>query len=177
MNRNVNHTAYVNRNFADICSHLESDGRSVLSDATDHASQTASNLVVHLEQDLQFFRVDEVVTIKATELVRRSDLQAVMTLEWLADPRKRLLPNLRARLELNAIIPRGPSATTAISVIGKFDPPAGLFQRLEAALITRRVVDAAAHSFIETMAEVLEEQLPAPPPRKAPRSPGSTSVR
>lgn len=155
MERRVQHTAYVDRPFADVCRVLEAADCTVLARATANASSHADQLVIHLDRDLPFFHVDEVVTIKTSPLVRHSEERASIGLRWKADRRKRLLPNLDAKLTIHALIQSGPNAVTALSIVGAFLPPTNLFRRVDEALFTRRLLDAVAHSFLDSVADIL----------------------
>lgn len=153
--RRVRHTAYVSRPFEAICEDLERSGTGILVNATKNARSRADHLVIDLDQDLPFFHIDETVTIAASELERQGPEFACMKLRWHADRRKRLLPNFAAELQIHAVIQSGPSATTAVSVVGDFEPPNNLIRRLDEALFTRRLVEAVALSFVNTVADLL----------------------
>lgn len=159
MERRVQHTAYLELPFLVVCDHLARFGNSVLARATDNASSHADHLVIHLDRDLPFFHIDETVTMTPSELMKHDDQLATIDLQWHADRRKRLLPNLDAKLMVHALIQSGPHATTALSIDGAFDPPASIFRRLDEALFTRRVLDAVAHTFLDSVAAIIRTDL------------------
>ena len=165
MERRVQHTKYLELPFDVVCDRLAMAGQSVLVRATDNASSHADHLVIHLDQDLPFFHIDETVTITASELVRHNDQLATIDLRWHADRRKRLLPNLEAKLLVHALIQSGPHATTAVSIDGAFDPPSTIFRRFEEALFTRRLIDAVAHTFLDTVAAIIRADLTQQAPK------------
>jgi hypothetical protein len=95
--------------------------------------------------------------------------RAVMILDWSADRRHRILPNLEARLLIDNVIPRGVNATTALSVVGSFHPPSSFVRRVEQAVFTRRVLDTIVEAFVDSVAEVLLRDLPPQIPENVTR--------
>jgi hypothetical protein len=153
--RRIHHTVYVNKAFQSVCSDLEQMGPAILARATSNASSRADKLVIQGDQTLAFFHAEERVTIAPASLESRGPEFASVSLHWDADRRKRLLPSLDAELQVHAIIQSGPSATTAISVVGDFQPPENLIRRLDE-MLSRRVIEAVALSFVKTVADMLE---------------------
>lgn len=157
MERRIRHTAYVDLPFEDVCRRLADSGDRVLARATANASSRADHLVIHLDKGLRFFHLDELVTITASPLVRQGVEMASMDLNWHADRRKRLLPNLDAELLVHPLIQSGPNATTALSIVGVFAPPSSIFRRVDEALFTRHLIDAVAKTFIDSVTRILAD--------------------
>lgn len=155
MANQIRHTAYLNLVFDAVCQKLADDAGNILARATANASSHADHLVIHLDKELRFFRLDENVTITASALDRADNDVARMDLDWHADRRRRLLPNLDAELLIHPLIQTGPNATTALSIVGVFEPPSGIFRRIDEALFTRRIMDAVAQSFIASVARIV----------------------
>ncbi|MFT7601020.1 MAG: hypothetical protein ACI8TP_003970 [Acidimicrobiales bacterium] len=161
MERRVQHTAHLDWPFAEVCAVLENRGSTLLAEATKNAAADADNLVVEIEADLHFFHLDEDVSIVAGHLVRHSAERASLVLDWRAETRTRVLPNIDADLIVHAIIPRGQHAVTAISIVGNFAAPHGLIRGLEQVWFTRRVLDRVVVSFIDSLVRLIELELNA----------------
>lgn len=159
MDRRVQHTAYLNFGFQVVCDQLERHADSLLRDATEKATSHADHLVLEVDRDLAFFEPSESVRVSFSSLERTSPELASMGLDWHAARHKRILPHLDATLLIHAVIQSGPSAVTALSVVGEFAPPSSLFRRFDEALFTRRVLDAAVHKFLQSVVSLLQERL------------------
>lgn len=169
MNRTVSHTTRIGREYLAVCDWMSVHGAEVLAQATSTAGSTADRMVLKAKVELPFFRVDEEVALFASPLWQESADRAAMILDWSADRRHRILPNVEARLLIDNVIPRGVNATTALSVVGSFNPPSGFVRRMEQAVFTRRVLDLIIETFVDSVAEVLLTELPPQTPESASR--------
>ncbi len=146
MSRTVQHTRHISLDFEETCRRIEARGEDLLERATFVASRSVDRSASVLEG----FEVDQVVSVAPQEFDRGGDHQASMRIRWNADvPTARLLPQLDAKLVVHGVIPRGPHATTAISILGTHDAPHGIRQRLDDRLFRRRLVDDAAAAFLD----------------------------
>lgn len=160
--RHIQHTGYAARRFEDVFRLFADDDGDLLSGATNAASDRADTLVEFGPARPQSFTVDEIVSVTATPIDRVSADRAVIGLDWQAEPGKRLLPNLDAKLLIDAVIPSGRHATTAVSIVGDFDPPNNLFHAVKQSLVTRQIIDAVVHTFIVALVVRIEAQVPPP---------------
>lgn len=157
MDRLIEHSAFVRRSFADVCHILERDASAVLSRATVAASHRATTVVRNAGQELPGFDASEQLTIRPGELTRDHDRHAWIEFTWKANPRKRLLASVEARLDIRPLISGGPAASTELTLWARYSPHAGARRSRESTLFGRRVVKVALHRLLEDITEHLEE--------------------
>lgn len=156
MQRTVEHHAYVNRPYEEICADLDRSAQELVDVATRAAATFAADLAGYLEQRLGFFDREERVHVVAGPLLR-AERSATMTLEWEADPTKRFLPNVTATLEVNPIISKGSSATCELCLRGTYAPPRERHRSIVEQALARRLVDATLHTFLRHLADSLQQ--------------------
>ncbi len=159
MRRRIQYTTHLPLPFDEVCLRIDDRCGELLSGATASAA-------FHLERfasrgELAGFEPTEPVTIATASLERKGLDVAELALLWDASsPERRLLPHVDARLLVNGVILKGPHASTALSVVGSFDPTQRLRQRLSNQTFSRRVVDEAIAAFVRSMATmVLDEPI------------------
>jgi len=157
MERLIEHSASVRRSFADVCHIFERDAASLLSRATLAASNRATTVIRHSEQELPGFDSSEQLTVQPGELTRNHDRHAWIEFTWQANPRKRLLASVEAHLDIRPLVSGGPAASTELTLWARYTPYAGSGRSRESTLFGRRVVKAALHRLLEDMAEHLED--------------------
>jgi hypothetical protein len=157
MERMIEHSAFVRRSFADVCHIFERDATAILARATVAASHRATTVVSQADQELPGFDSSEELTIQPGELIRDHDRHAWIEFRWQANPRKRLLASVEARLDIRPLIAGGPAASTELTLWARYTPRASQRRSRESALFGRRVVKVALHRLLEDMAEHLEE--------------------
>lgn len=74
----------------------------------------------------------------------------------------RRLLSLDGRLVLHPIIPRGPMAVTALSIVGHISGPASQALRFDGLLFSRRMIERAAREVLDELASSILDSLPAP---------------
>ena len=157
MERLIEHTAFVRRSFADVCHILERDALRVLIRATGAASHRATSVIDHADEELPGFDSSEQLCVAAEELERDHDRHAWIEFTWEANPRKRLLANVEARLDIRPLIESGPAASTELTLWARYDPAEGARRSRDTMLFGRRVVKAALHRLLEDAAQHLED--------------------
>ncbi len=120
--------------------------------------------VRHIERSakkagLTGFDRSAVVELRLGEVERVSEDFARMSLEWRSESDdQRLLPHFDAQLRIHAVIAKGPHASTAVSVAGRFAPSRGVRRHIEDLLFGRRVVDEAMQRFLESLASLITDE-------------------
>ncbi len=146
MSRTVQHTLHISLDFEETCRRIEARSADLLERSTFIAARTVDRAA----SELDGFEERQSVTIEAQDFERGDDHQASMRIRWNAQvPSSRLLPQLDAKIVVHGVISRGPHASTAISILGSFDSPNSLRQRLDDKLFRRRLVDEAAAAFLD----------------------------
>lgn len=146
MERTVQHTVHVPLGFDETCDRIERYGPELL----DRATALAARAVTRRGAELHATTTTSPIWIDHRPLVRDADHQATVTLDWQSSaPSGRVLPHLDARLVINGVILRGPHASTAVSLLGSFDPSAGLLRRIDDRLRRRRLVDDVTGAFLD----------------------------
>lgn len=161
MHRNLEHHAFVNRSYDELCAILDGRGPELIRAATVDAEQFAADLAGYLEQQLGFFDSEERLHAVAGPLEVR-ERQATMSLTWEADRTKRFLPNVDATIQVTPIISKGPSATSEIRLRGTYTPPRSRHHSLMEQALSRRLVDATLHTFLRRLADSLRTERSTP---------------
>lgn len=156
MNRTINHHAYTHLPYADVRAALERDTDGVLERATRAAARFAGSLAANLTAVSPLLDVDEDVSVSVSAL-RPLQGGATMELRWRADPDKRLLPNVHARLDINTLVD-GPEALTELVLHGDYSPPPRSGQSAADFFLERRAVNATLHHFLDAVVQVIEAQ-------------------
>lgn len=96
--------------------------------------------------------------------VRRRDAALLVALSWSPDTDRTsgLLPSLEADLE---VVPVGTSET-ALTLRGRYEPPAGAFGRRVDALVLHRLAEATVRAFLEDVRDRLDPTLRRSPARR-----------
>lgn len=145
MDRTVQHTLHVSLGFDETCARIEKRCQELL----DRATTVAATTIRRRTETLLASKTQDLPWATAHPLVREAGHHATMALDWQAThPSNRLLPHLDAHLVINGVILRGPHASTAISILGSFDPSTGLLRRIDDVLFRRRLVDEATEAFL-----------------------------
>jgi len=155
MERLIEHTAFTRRSFADVCHILEHDAMGLLAHATSAASRRVAAVIDNSDEHLPGFDSSERLSVKPSDLVRDHDRHAWIEFTWQANPRKRPLANVEARLDIRPLIAGGPAASTELTLWARYDPPKG--PKRDSVLFGRRVVKAALHRLLADVAEHLED--------------------
>ena len=155
MPRELHHTAYARRPYAEICDEVAADPKGVIAAAADAAVRHANQLVANVDAAMAFFAPLDEVDIDVQSLRRKGNHHSWLYFTWTADPDRRLLPNVDAQLDLVPLVPAGPEALTVLSIHGHYMPPPSMFASMEEAVLGRRIVDAAMHRFLNHLADSL----------------------
>lgn len=101
-------------------------------------------------------------TVEDARLQRHADGTASRRLMLRPTFGQRRLVSLDGRLVLHSIIPRGPMAVTALSIVGHITEPASQALRFDGRLSSRRMVERAARDVLDGLAATILDALPAP---------------
>lgn len=156
MQRVIEHTAFAHRSFDDVCRILERHVDDVFSTATAAASQRSATLIDAADQQVPGFDSAESLQIRLTPLVRDKN-HASIEFSWDANPTKRLLANVDARLDIRPLVKHGPAASTEIVLRAHYEPSAAGRRTPEVALFGRRVVKAALHRLLASIIESMDD--------------------
>lgn len=107
MHRTVEHTAFVHRNYDDVCRILERHAEPVFATATAAASRRSTALVAAGDQDLPGFDSSESLLVQIAPLAKDHAHHAWIEFRWEANPRKRLLANVDVRIDIRPLVKRG----------------------------------------------------------------------
>lgn len=156
MHRAIEHTAFARRSFDDVCLILERHEDEIFGSATAAASQRSATLVEAADQEIAGFDSGEALAIRLTPLVHDKN-RASIEFSWDANPTKRLLANVDARLDIRPLVRNAPSASTEITLRARYEPSAVGRRSPEAALFGRRVVKAALHRLLASIIASIDE--------------------
>ncbi len=148
---------FVHRSHDDICTILERHAHEVLETATTAGGKRSLALVEAGDHDLPGFDRAEPLRLLVDPLVRDHPNHAWIEFSWEANEKKRLLANVNARLDIRPLVKSGRRATTELTLWADHRPVQGTRRSPEAILFSRRVVKAAMHRMLETVAASLED--------------------
>lgn len=157
MHRTVEHTAFVHRNYDDVCRILERHAEPVFATATAAASRRSTALVAAGDQDLPGFDSSESLLVQIAPLAKDHAHHAWIEFRWEANPRKRLLANVDVRIDIRPLVKRGPSATTELTLRAHYVPDPGTRHSPETALFGRRIVKAALLRLLESFVTSIDD--------------------
>ncbi len=158
MQHQTKHTTHVPLGFEEVCARL---------DRADQISVGPSSVaVLHIERSARSagligFDRSASVDLHLGKLDRVTEDFARISLVWKsgADD-QRLLPHVDAELLIHAVIAKGPHASTAMSVAGRFTPSGGVRRHIEDLLFGRRIVDEAMQRFLASLARnIIDEPI------------------
>jgi hypothetical protein len=121
MHRIVHHHGYPRRGFSEICELFARGGSEPLAEATRAGAGFADVIADEVRGLSESFDVDEDVKVEVAPLRRHHD-SASLDISWIADPTKRLLPDVNANLEINPILPEGPPRHFGVPVARRLRP-------------------------------------------------------
>lgn len=157
MPRPIEHTAFARRSFAGVCHILERNAATMLEEATAAASRDTARLVRNADEELPHFDSTEKLTVIVGAPERDGDRHAWVEFTWSANRRKRLLANVDARLDIRPLVRRGPTATTELTLRGRYEPAPDTRHAPETVLFGRRVVKAALHRLLGEIVTYIED--------------------
>ncbi len=155
MEKSITITRTVDRPLEVVIGLLESDARSVLSSATETATEAANDVVIHLEGAWRWFDVDETVTAELGEL-EKTRSSARLPVGWKADKNKRLLPSLDGHLGVYSLSAKH----SELSYTATYAPPLGLFGGVEDFVLGRRILEAVLGRFLAEIVHHIEALVP-----------------
>ena len=155
MHRNIEHSAFVRRSFADICHILERDADTMLETATAATSDRTAELVSAAGETLPHFDPTEQLAVIVDEADHSGEHRAWIDFTWHADRRKRLLANVDAHLDIRPLV-RARPPTTELTLQAHYDPAPGARHSPETVLFGRRIVNAALHRLLTEIVTYLE---------------------
>ena len=136
---------------------LQRHGTAVLAAATTAAATRSTALVEAGDHDLVGFDHTEPLHLVVGPLVEDHPNHACVDFSWDANPTKRLLANVEARLDVRPLVKSGRRATTELTLTAHHHPAPGVGRSPEATVFSRRVVKAAMHRLLETLTLSLED--------------------
>ena len=157
VHRTIELTALVRRGFDDVVEIVERRGQRMLADATDAAGHFVGDLVQHADRPLDGFDSSEPLTVVVADAATASAQHVWIEFTWDADRDKRLLANVRARLDFHPIVPSGRRSTTEVRLRAEYEPPASARHAPEAILFRRRLVRAALVDLLGRVTRFLED--------------------
>lgn len=151
MSRPLHVYAYVEAPFDLVTRLLAQDATRVLQHATDDAAEQAGQLSRPLRVAVGGFDVGRDVAIEVGEFEPRGITRSVVPLSWHAETGRLLFPELRAELEVSAVVVDPP--LTQITVDGTYEPPLGAIGAGADRLLLHRLAEAAVHRFTHEVAD------------------------
>lgn len=161
MSRDLHVYAYVEAPF-DLCTKLLAENAAqVFQQATDRSAARAQVLSRTLELEVGGFSVSREVVIEVGEFEPRQLTACVVPLRWHAESGRLLYPELKAELEVAALVLDPP--LTQLTLEGTYEPPLGALGAGADRLALGRLAEATVHRFIHEVAEQLERLVAAIP--------------
>jgi hypothetical protein len=152
---------YVNRPFDDVRDALINDAVGVFERATQTATSRARALVSSLKVEVAGLEIGKNVVIKVTAVqpkvgyTRLASDAVKLELEWQAETNSALFPSMRATLLAYPLS----STETQLDLLGRYEPPGGIFGSAADMLLGHRVAAAAVHRFLDEVASRLRQEL------------------
>ena len=161
MSRELHVYAYVEAPF-DLCARLLAENATrVLQEATDESAAQARVLSRTLEVEVGGFSVSREVVIEVGEFEPRQLRASVVPLRWHAETGRLLFPELRAELEVAALVLDPP--LTQLTLSGTYEPPLGAVGAGADRLALGRLAEATVHRFVHDVADRLRRLVEAIP--------------
>jgi hypothetical protein len=161
MLREIEHSAFVRRSFADVCWLLERHGDDILAQIGAAADERSASIVNAAEETLPGFDDSGELELSTGPFIQDEN-HALLSLTWDGNATKRLLVSVDITLDIHPLVRRGPSATTEVTLRARYEPPSQHRRSRETALFGRRVVRAALHELLERFAQLLENYEESP---------------
>jgi hypothetical protein len=153
--------AYLEAPFDLLSRLLAEDAASVLQHATDDAAEQAGHLSRRLRVEVAGFEVGRDVSIEVGAFEPREVTRSIVPLRWHAERGRLLFPELRADLEIGAVVIDPP--LTQITVRGSYEPPLGLLGAGADRMLLHRLAEATVHRFTHDVADQLRQRMEALP--------------
>jgi hypothetical protein len=154
---------YVNRPYGAVSEALVKDAVGLFERATTSATGRAHSLVSTLKVRIAGFEVGKKVVVEVKRVDRHAHAPGHMApeatqlqIDWRAETATALFPAMHATL---TIYPLGPNETQ-LDLQGTYDPPGGAFGDVADRLLGHRIADASVHTFLESLAQRVSEELP-----------------
>lgn len=161
MERTLHCYAYVDAPFDLLSRLLAEDPVAVLQHATDDAVEQAGQLSRRLRVEVGGFEVGRDVTIEVGPFEPREVTRSLVPLRWRAERGRLLFPELRADLELSAVVVDPP--LTQVTLRGSYEPPLGLLGAGADRMLLYRLAEATVHRFTHDVADQLRGRAEALP--------------
>ena len=161
MMREIEHSTFVRRSYADVCWLLERHGDDILARIGAAADERSAVIVNAAEETLPGFDGSDALQLHTGPFIQDQS-HAVISLTWDGNATKRLLVSVDIRLDIHPLVRRGPSATTEVTLRARYEPPRQHRRSPETALFGRRVVRAALHELLADFARLLEDYEESP---------------
>jgi hypothetical protein len=161
VSRELHVYAYVEAPF-DLCAKLLAENATrVFQQATDESAAQARVLSRTLELEVGGFSVSREVIIEVGEFEPRQLTASVVPLRWHAETGRLLFPELRAELEVAALVFEPP--LTQLTLQGTYEPPLGAVGAGADRLALGRLAEATVHRFVHDVADQLRRLVEAIP--------------
>jgi hypothetical protein len=153
--REVHTYAFVNHPYERVSQVLRRDPMGLIQRASDGAATRARAIVATLREGLGEVEIDREFVVELTSVTEEADgllgPRTRLCLLWRASHHPELLPTMDATLDLLTL---GPDEAQ-LDFVGKYRPPHGMVGAAVDKVIGHRILDAAAHRFVEGVAEGL----------------------
>lgn len=161
MSRELHVYAYVEAPF-DLCTKLLAENAArVFQQATDESAAQAHVLSRTLELEVGGFSVSHEVVIEVGDFDPRQLTACVVPLRWHAETGRLLFPELKAELEIAALVFDPP--LTQLTLEGTYEPPLGAVGAGADRLALGRLAEATVHRFVHDVADHLRRLVEAIP--------------
>jgi len=161
VSRDLHVYAYVEAPF-DLCTKLLAENATrVFQQATDESAVQARVLSRTLEVEVGGFAVSRNVVIEVGEFEPRHMTACVVPLRWHAESGRLLYPELKAELEVAALVFDPP--LTQLTLQGTYEPPLGALGAGADKLALGRLAEATVHRFVHEVADQLRRLVEAIP--------------
>lgn len=152
---------YVNRPYEPVRDAIKNDALNIFRRATKLAEDRSEALVASLSVEIAGVQLAKDIAIvigePREESPGRSALSRVtrVAVEWQAADSPRLFPEMVAELSVYPLS----FTETQVELIGRYEPPLGLFGSAVDALVGKRVAEASVHRFVGAVVERLRQDL------------------
>jgi hypothetical protein len=153
--REIHTCAFVSYPYERVSEVLRRDPVGLIQRANVHAVSRARELVSTLPESLGGVEVDQEFIVELTSVAEETEVmlgpRTRLCLSWRASRHPHLLPTMDATLDVLTLGPR----EAQLDFVGKYRPAHGMVGAAVDKAIGHRILDAAAHRFVESIAERL----------------------
>lgn len=155
MTRPIHVYTYAPVAFDDAIALLADDPRGLLREATAASEEHAETVVGHLHVDVGEFDVGRDVQIELGAFNPVEALRSVVPVRWRASHGHVWFPTMDATLEISALSLHPPRVQ--VTLTGAYKPPLGPLGAVIDAVVAHRVAEATTHTFVNEVAERLQQ--------------------